>query len=662
MRLRTGSLLRSGARLLGLILLFQSSQGAAGDDTSRYRPRYPAVTNAHALFDSARATCQTDPQLSLSFARRGLEIAGSLNDPRLLAAGYQVSGEAFFQTGANDSAAEYHRRAVELAQTAGDDSMHAAALNSAGLMAYMRGNLALSMELCTQALGLARQANLHRLAVRINNTLGLTARYFGQPTDDIAYFRRAMEEAIAIADTEGIALTHNHLGNWYSDRGMLDSAMLHFQRALFLRQKIESRTNAIAIIYNNIGNTLRMQHADQRALENYQRSLSISTRTGSRNLIATTNKNMALLARQMNDPQAALAYARKAKALSMEIGLPRVAIVSSEELARALAAHGEYQQAFDSLLTYIALKDSIDGQDGRRRVAELQIRFESERKERRIQELALDKEKTIRDFLIAVIGLTLLLGAVLVWLYREKSKAARITATQKKALEGLYDELVIKNARLVESDTGLRASVREKDVLLKEVHHRVKNNLQVVSSLLSLQSNTIINEQTLELLRESQDRIRAMALVHERLYRSNDFDGIDIAGYLSDLVENLRSSYRTEALDVTIESDPVFVSLDVAIPFGLIVSELVTNAFKHGIPQKGSGIVHVSARSTGRDECTLVVADNGTGLPPGFAVESTSSLGLHLVQILVEQLDGRLAMTNNNGACFSITFPIALKS
>ena len=111
MRLQPGSLLRVAARLLGLILLLQSSQGVAGDDTSRQSPADPAIAHARALFDSARATCQTDPPLSLQYARRGLEIARSINDPRLLAAGYQLSGEAFFQFGVNDSAEACHRRA-----------------------------------------------------------------------------------------------------------------------------------------------------------------------------------------------------------------------------------------------------------------------------------------------------------------------------------------------------------------------------------------------------------------------------------------------------------------------------------------------------------------------------------------------------------------------
>ena len=196
-------------------------------------------------------------------------------------------------------------------------------------------------------------------------------------------------------------------------------------------------------------------------------------------------------------------------------------------------------------------------------------------------------------------------------------------------------------------------------MLLKEIHHRVKNNLQVVSSLLSLQSNTVDNAQTRKLLRESQDRIHAMALVHERLYRSNDFAGIDVKGYLSDLVEHLRTSYRTERLGVTVDCDQVFVSLDTAIPLGLIVSELVTNAFKHGFPNGASGLVKVTARATGTSACMLVVEDNGTGMPTGLAVGTTSSLGLHLVNILVEQIEGQVTVKNDNGAHFAITFPLA---
>jgi two-component system, sensor histidine kinase PdtaS len=662
MRLQFRILLRAGARLLGLTLLLQSIQGVAGDDTSRYLPRYPATTNARALFDSARATCQTDPRLSLQYSRRGLAIAFSINDDRLLATGQQLSGEAFFQSGANDSAESCYNRALAYAEKTGDDSLTAEALNSIGSMAYMRGNFALAIEHCNQALIIAQRAGDIHLKIRVINNLGLAARSLGNSPDDRSYFLLALTMAAAIRDTDGIAITLNHLGNSHFGTLPTDSAMYYYRKALALRQYIESNTNAIAVLFNNIGNVLRMERDHQAALEHYNQSLAISTRTGNRNLMATTYKNLAILARQSGDYTHALEYANRAKSMSLEIGLPRIAFQSAEQIARTLADRGEYRSAFDNLLGYIALKDSLDSQENRRRAADLQIRFESERKERQIQELELTQEKTIRDFLISVIGMTLVLGAVLIWLYREKSKAARETALQKTELEGLYGELVTKNARLEESESGLRNMLREKEVLLKEIHHRVKNNLQVVSSLLSLQSNTVDNAQTLELLLESQDRIRAMALVHERLYRSNDFAGIDVKGYLTDLVENLRRSYRTERLEVTVDCDPISVSIDTAIPLGLMVSELVTNAFKHGFPHAASGVVHVSARTIGNDECTLVVEDNGTGMPPGLAAGNASSLGLHLVNILVEQIDGRLTMKNNNGAHFAITFPLTQRN
>ena len=661
MRLQPGSLVRAGARLLGLILLLHSSQGAAGDDTSRHPQRDPGIANAHALFDSARATCQTDPQLSLQYARRGLVIARSINDPRLLAAGHQRAGEAFFQSGANDSAEASYRRALDLANLAYDDSLTAAALNSIGFMAYLRGNFALAIEHCNQALIIAQRAGDLHLKIRVINNLGLAAQSLGSSPDDRSYFLLALTMATDLADTDGIAITLNHLGNWRFGKQPPDSAMYYYRRALTLRQHIESNTNAIAVLLNNIGNVLRMEKDHQGAMDYYQRSLAISTRTGSRNLEATTYKNMAILARQTGDYTHALEYARRAKSISLEIGLSRIAFQSAEQIARTLAERGEYRSAFENLLEYISLKDSLDSQESRRRAADLQVRFESERKERQIQELELTQEKTFRNFLLSVIGMTIVLGTLLIWLYREKSKAARETASQKTELEGLYGELVNKNVRLEESESGLRSMLKEKDVLLKEIHHRVKNNLQVVSSLLSLQSSTVTDDQTLALLKESQDRIRAMALVHERLYRSSDFAGVDMKGYLADLVGNLRSSYRTDRLKVTVETNDVQVSLDTAIPLGLIVSELVTNAFKHGFPNEANGIVKVTTHATGTDECTLVVEDNGVGMPPGYTVNTASSLGLHLVNILVQQIGGQLSVQNDNGAQFSITFPLTQK-
>jgi two-component sensor histidine kinase len=662
MRLQSLYFGRARAGLLGLILLIQPGQTRSGDATAQQWDQHAARATALALFDSARVTCQTTPSLALQHAHRGLGIARSLNDPRLISAGCLQAAEAHFQKGANDSAETCHREALQYAVQAGDDSLTAAALNNVGFIVSLRGDYEMAFEYCNSALKIAQREGYHKLAVRAYNNLGLTAQSFDKRVDDLSYFLLALPEAIAIGDTDGIAITHNHLGNYYGAKGMYDSSMVHYSKALALRERIETKTNSISVLLNNIGNILRDQEDTQGAQAYYARSLGISQQTGSKNLMATTYKNMAMLARKTKDYTRALEYARLARSISLEIFLHRIALLSTEEIARIFAERGDYQSAYAYALEYNLLKDSLANEANRRRAAELRVRFDSERKERQIQELALAQERTFRNFLIAIVGLSLGLGVMLFWQYRLKSKAARETALQKTELERLYGELVTNNARLQESDAELRNSLQEKEVLLKEIHHRVKNNLQIISSLLNLQSRVVSNDQVLGVLRESQDRIRSMALIHERLYSSSDFARIGLREYLRDLVDYLRNSYSTYRVTVEIEADPMPVNLDTAIPLGLIVSELVTNAFKHAFPDQASGVVTVSVRSSQNGQCTVEVKDNGKGLPHDFVSGNSSTLGVHLVQILAQQLGGELVTKNDNGACFTITFPFDQKA
>ncbi len=617
---------------------------------------------ARALFDSARVTDQTHPGLSLRFAHRGLDIARVLGDSRLIAAGYQLAGEAHFQLGNNDSAETCFRTALDHAQAVHSDSLTGVALNSLGLVFYLRTDYEQAYDRCNRALRIAQRAGLRKLAVRAYNYIGLSSQYLSREHNDISYFLIALPQAVAIGDTDGIAITHNHIANSYGSRGMWDSALAHYRIALGLRERIESNTNAIAVLLNNMGNALRSQGDYERAKDYYDRSLAISNRTESKNLVATTYKNLAILMRTMKNYGSALEYARKAKDLSQPISLNRIALQSTEEIARSLAELGDYRGAYQNLQAYLALKDSLEVEVTRRRAAELQIRFESERRERQIQELALSQEQTFRNFLIAVAGLALVAGLGMFWLYRQKSRAAHETALQKAELEHLYGELVSNNARLQQSESELRNSLQEKEVLLKEIHHRVKNNLQIISSLLNLQSLKVQNDQAQSLLRESQDRIRSMALIHERLYSSNDFAQIELRGYLEDLVKYLRNSYDAFHAAVTVEAESVSLPLDTAIPLGLIVSELVTNAFKHGLTPGSRGLVTISAESLEGGECKVAVRDSGKGLPHGFNIEAASTLGLQLVQILTRQLGGHLVVTNENGTCFTVTFPVPVAS
>ncbi len=183
------------------------------------------------------------------------------------------------------------------------------------------------------------------------------------------------------------------------------------------------------------------------------------------------------------------------------------------------------------------------------------------------------------------------------------------------------------------ADEQLRASLEEKTVLLKEVHHRVKNNLQIISSLLELQSDFITDDESRRFIRESQNRIGAMAMVHEKLYQSENFAFVNLGDYVESLTQYLFSTFvkDRESIGLTVAVEDVHLAIDEAIPCGLIVNELVSNALKHAFPKGVEGEIAVRCRS-GKDGCvTVTVSDTGIGLPAGFAIENTESLGLQLV-------------------------------
>ena len=203
----------------------------------------------------------------------------------------------------------------------------------------------------------------------------------------------------------------------------------------------------------------------------------------------------------------------------------------------------------------------------------------------------------------------------------------------------------------------LTASLKGKEILLKEIHHRVKNNLQVIASLLSLQSHHIKDKESLEIFKESQNRVRSMALIHEKLYTSEDFSHIDIASYIQDLTASLFSTYTvSNAIKVTIAITDIFLTITTAIPCGLIINELVTNALKHAFPQERDGTITVSMTPSTKESLILTVSDTGIGFPEGIDFRNTTTLGMQLVISLVEQLDGTITLDRSAGTTFTITF------
>lgn len=208
-----------------------------------------------------------------------------------------------------------------------------------------------------------------------------------------------------------------------------------------------------------------------------------------------------------------------------------------------------------------------------------------------------------------------------------------------------------------ETEEKIRQSLKEKEVLLKEVHHRVKNNLQVISSILNLQSSYVTDKKTLDILRESQNRIKSMSFIHEILYQTKDFSSINFSEYVVNLTNNLIHSYsRNNNINLKLGVGNVFLNLDLAIPCGLIINELVSNSLKYAFPDQKKGTVDISIKQA-EEFITIEIADNGTGLPKGIDYRNTESLGLQLVMTLVEQLEGDIVLDNSSkGAKYKVVF------
>ena len=224
---------------------------------------------------------------------------------------------------------------------------------------------------------------------------------------------------------------------------------------------------------------------------------------------------------------------------------------------------------------------------------------------------------------------------------------------------GMYGiQMDITERKQIEAE--IKASLHEKEVLLKEIHHRVKNNLQVIASMLNLQSSYVEDPQAQEVFQVSQNRVAAMATIHEKLYQSKNLARIDFADYIHDLTTHLFSSYegRRQEVRLKVEADIIWLGVNTAVPCGLILNELISNALKHAFPGDfPNGQITVQFQRHSANRLRLVVADNGIGFPTHTDILHTTSLGLQLVNTLANQIGGALEIENRQGSRFQITFP-----
>ena len=526
----------------------------------------------------------------------------------------------------------------------GDSLMLAEVYNLKGLINKDQENNVEALQEYTKALEIYELLqNDNKLALVYVNMANL---YFDQRNTELA--KKATFQALKLAkknnDRSRLGNVYSTLGRMYETEEQYDSSV-YYQKLSAENFLAAGNKLGAAITYQNIASTRIFQKKYDQALETARKALRMKQEIGNVRSLLYATLLMGDILNKKGDYSKALEFnlpsldtARKYRVKDRE----RVALLYLSDSYEGL---GNHKKSLDYYKKYSHLQDSIYNASQSKQLSDLRLQYETEKKEEQIafQEKELELRSSIIDqknrsekfYWITGIVLLLLLGMIGHGFRRQK-KLNRILYSQKTVIE---------------------QREKEKETLLKEIHHRVKNNLQIISSLLNIQSRSIDNERTRLAIKEGRSRIKSMSLIHEKLYRTENFSRVDMKKYIEELTEFLQKSFRSEARitnEIVVEESELDVNT--AIPVGLIVNELITNAYKYAFKGLQEGKVHIQLKKNELGRYVLMVRDNGIGLSSDFQPEKSKSMGLSLVRSLTEQMEGTFEFRSKKGAEFSIEF------
>lgn len=408
-----------------------------------------------------------------------------------------------------------------------------------------------------------------------------------------------------------------NLATWHQEQGELEKAVLYLQEAIPLLQQVGDQANYWRALMQSAYLHLQFaQQLEEPQKENYQYYL-----------------------------EQAVANATPAYQESQSLGAVDVQIAAAELLASTQAKLGNFKEAYQYLDAYNKLTDSLLNAEKLQIIEETEAQFQNEKKQLQIQ--LLEEEKATRQAWLFSIGIGLLVAllflGIVIRLYQQKQKA--------------NTQLAAQNELISQQKVLLQKRHEEKEILLKEIHHRVKNNLQIISSLLELQNRSIEDATASLAIEDGQSRIHSMALIHHKLYQNEDLNTVNWRAYTEQLVQQILSMMTQEPPQYTLDIDPAIeLDIDTAIPLGLILNELLTNSCKYAFVVEGQGLIKITLKHLEQGHYLLQVWDNGPGLPAGFELRKARSLGLRLVRRLSKQLFGKATYTYNHGSQFTIEF------
>ncbi len=521
-----------------------------------------------------------------------------------------------------------------------------------------------------------------RNAAQVLNSLSVIKRDQSLLDESMNYLFKSLSISERIRDSAGIANAFTNIAVVYAIKQDLDKAENYFKKALELWQLLDQQGNVHTVLLNLggllvesgkyqealarlnrariyfeqhgpktelgrtyyvLGNIYLLTGALDKSEESYLISMRVFEEIGQKMRATGCLLRLSSVAQKRGNTDKAISYANEAYRRNMELGIGNMALRSLTQLSDLYEQKKDYKNALLYYKSYKQLQDSISNKERDAQIAELEAKYQNEVKERQlaatrseveVQALKLRRQVVQQRILIGLAAGSLLIIFLLVYQFRIKSR---------------------NNAVLRDKNDLIQRSLADKEVLLSEIHHRVKNNLQFISSMLNLQARHLKDQEALNVLRESKLRINSMALVHQKLYQEDNLTGVNMQDYLNNLLESLRHSYQVplDKLKMETRIEPLQLDIDTAMPIGLLVNEGVTNALKYAFEPGEEGTISIQL-SRVEQHLLLEISDTGKGISDVMIGEQVEKFGFRLMHSLAEKLGGGLEIRRQQGVAIRV--------
>lgn len=553
------------------------------------------------------------------------------NDPRLTASNYNALGVIYNQKGRYDSAVSYYSEALVIYREQQDTTTSVVIETNLAIIYRNLGVYEKALEYAFSALDKLERLEPDRTLASAYNTVGSVYARMTEYPNALRYYHQALVIRQKIGYPKGVAQSYNNIGEVYTSMKMYDSALTNLQRANAIRSE-QADTQAVGSTLNLIGAVLLRQRRFDEARSYLIQSINIKLASGEQIDEAIALNNLAELELETHDTRAAALSLQRAEHLIRSGNALELLKRNLELKVRLFKALNKPDLALAIVEELAAVKDSLLTNEKVGNLVAMQMRYETDKKEQHIN--LLEKEKALQQA-------ELRSNEIWIWL---------LTITV--FLMTTIIALVYYNFRVV------RANKKKMEVLLHELHHRVKNNLQLLSSIFSLQSQELTDEKAILAVRSSEARINAMALIHRKLYNVEQNRTINIRDYMNELVQYLMYAYGYNEQTLAVKSEFTDCQLDVdkAIPLGLIMNELISNSFKYAYEGHPNPELKLRIHLNGNN-LLICLADNGRGIDKSRLAKN-ESFGLRMVETFLRQLRGSIETKTDAGTNYTITIPL----